>query len=350
MIFEGFLALVAGYASAFGLIDRPQTPKVRPYAIHNVKIEGGESHITLDAEITIPTNAHKAPAIVFITGSGPHNKDEELLGHKPFLVLSDYLTRKGYIVLRFDDRGVGQSTGDFASATPKEFAEDAAAALSFLRSHPKVDPQATGYLGHSEGGYIAPMAQQLEPADFHVYLAGPALPLLPDVMLSQVADVAKTSGATDAEIASNRRQVKTLAAILKSAETLDEVKDRISRLLKEANATKAERDENMEVWATEWARFYANHGPAPALKNLKIPVFALYGGSDIQVSAAENAPIMASYLRHQSSRVVTLPHHNHLFQWSATGALEEYLTISTTMETQAMQTIADWLEETVRSH
>ena len=132
-----FFATVSGYLAAFGVIDRPQTPQERDYVIETLRLPGGADGVLLDAELTLPSQGARTRflPLSLITGSGPQNKDEELVGHKPFLVLSDHLTRAGYGVLRYDDRGHGKSTGDYASATASDFAADAAAALSFLQSH-----------------------------------------------------------------------------------------------------------------------------------------------------------------------------------------------------------------------
>lgn len=178
------VSMLTSYGCALGLWPRPQEPKERPYRVETVRFAGGESDLLLEGELTMPYGDGPFSAAVLITGSGPQDRNESVAGHKPFLVLSDHLTRSGYAVLRYDDRGVGQSSGDYSVATAKDFAADAAAVFSWLQRHPKINPSRIGFIGHSEGGYIAPLAaNSAHDVAFMVFLAGPAKPLLPDVMI-----------------------------------------------------------------------------------------------------------------------------------------------------------------------
>lgn len=344
-----FFATVSGYMAAFGMIDRPQTPQQRDYIVEAVSLPGGADGVLLDAELTLPKGDDKVPAIVLITGSGPQNKDEELVGHKPFLVLSDHLTRAGYGVLRYDDRGHGKSTGDYAAATASDFAADAAAALAFLQSHPRVNADRTGYLGHSEGGYIAPLAQMHTPASFQVFLAGPALPLLPDVMTTQVADIARSEGLDEETILKEVNLVRDLTEAIRAAKTPAELHATLPPLLKEAGANKATTKENLAAWATPWAIEYADYDPRPSLKSLDVPVLALFGEHDLQVSASQNAPVMQALLQHPSSETLILPGLNHLFQPTTTGRISEYLQIKTTIDPSALEALTSWLDEVTNS-
>ncbi|MHA7773668.1 alpha/beta hydrolase family protein [Roseibium sp. M-1] len=339
------LSSISGYMAALGVIDRPQTPKRRDYVIEHLRIPGGDASVILDAELTLPKGSRKVPAIVLISGSGRQNKNEELAGHKPFLVLSDYLTRRGYGVLRFDDRGHGQSTGDFSTATARDFAADAAAALSYLKSHPRVSSERTGYLGHSEGGYIAPLAQTREPAAFQIYLAGPALPLLPDVMTTQVADIARAEGADADAVQNEINLVKDLTAILRTATSRSELRIPLTQLFTGVGADKSAIKANLAMWATRWAMDYASYDPRPPLQSLDIPVLALFGEKDLQVSASQNAPVMKELLSHPQSRTLVLPQLNHLFQPTCTGRVSEYLRIKTTIDPAALDAIGGWLDE-----
>lgn len=348
MNFAVFAATLAGYAAALDLVQRPQEPRQRDYVIEHVQIPGGAESVFLDAEISLPDKDGTFPGIVLITGSGPQDKNETMVGHKPFLVLSDYLTRRGYAVLRYDDRGVAKSTGSFETATAADLAMDASTALRFLKNHPRVDPERSGYLGHSEGGYIAPLAAEGTPGAFHVYLASPALPLLPDVMRTQVKDIHQAEGEPLDTILKEVRLVEKLTEILKTSTNVEQVEQAVTPLLKAHGATDRQINENVSLWATPWALGYAHYKPAPALKALDVPVLALFGGTDLQVSARENAPVMATYLSHPFSKVLVLPGHNHLFQPSATGRVSDYLTISTTIAPQALSAIANWLDQIVQ--
>mgnify|MGYP003645058677 CR=1 FL=1 len=154
--------------------NRPQEPKKPfPYRSEDVIFENKQAEILLAGTLTMPEKEGTYPAVVLISGSGPQNRDAELMGHKPFLVLSDYLTKKGIAVLRFDDRGTAASTGNFASATSVDFATDVASAVQYLQSRPEIDKSKIGLIGHSEGGIIAPMvAGGSDDIDFLVLLAG----------------------------------------------------------------------------------------------------------------------------------------------------------------------------------
>lgn len=344
MRLDALFATLSGYLAIFGVIDRPQTPQVRDYEIEHDRVPGGDDGVTLDAELTYPNKAGPVPALVLITGSGPQNKNEELLGHKPFLVLSDHLTKAGYAVLRYDDRGVGKSTGNHASATPSDLAADAAAAMTYLKSHPRIQQDQTGYLGHSEGGYLAPLAHEMSDASFLIFLAGPALPLIPDVMRTQVVDITISEGKTPEEAKREEHAVLELSDLLKAAESPEEVREKLPVILARNGATKKVIKANLAVWATPWALEYASHEPAEALKALEIPVLALFGEKDLQVAARPNAEKMREHLKHPASEVVTLQGLNHLFQPTKTGRISEYLTIKTTLDPSALHRMTSWLE------
>jgi dienelactone hydrolase len=153
---------------------RPQNPtKPYPYREEEVSFENQAAGITLAATLTAPSGKGPFPAVVLITGSGPHDRDESIMGHKPFLVLADYLTRKGIVVLRADKRGCAKSTGNYAAATTVDFAADADAGVAYLKTRAEVDPHGIGLIGHSEGGIVAPMAAAQNPdVAFVVMMAG----------------------------------------------------------------------------------------------------------------------------------------------------------------------------------
>ncbi|WP_420334106.1 alpha/beta hydrolase family protein [Roseibium sp.] len=336
-------ATFAGYLAAFGLTERPQTPVTRDYHIEHHRLPGGSPEVTLDAELTMPKGTSRVPGLVLITGSGPQNKNEEIAGHKPFLVLSDYLTRQGFAVLRYDDRGVGKSTGDFASVTPQELASDAAAALRFLKAHPRIAEGKTGYAGHSEGGYLAPIAQKQVPAAFHVLLAAPALPLLPDVMATQVADIARAEGVPENEIERQLVAVDQMVSVLRSARPPQDIRRDLTRVFRRAGATRRQLRENVDLWSTPWAAAYAHHDPRPFLEALDIPVLALFGEYDLQVSARHNARVMTELLRNPGSKTLVLAGMNHLFQPTVTGKVSEYVRIPTTIDPLALGIIGTWM-------
>lgn len=333
--------LVAGAVAVYAW-PRPQDPRDRPYRIEPVRFPGGPG-VMLAGELTMPHGDGPFPAAVLITGSGPQDRDETVVGHRPFLVLSDHLTRAGYAVLRFDDRGVGESTGRFEAATMTDFAEDAAGAFRFLTEDKRIDATAIGFIGHSEGGYIAPVAAGHVPAAFLVLLAGPAKPLLPDVMVRQFADVNRAEGFAEKRIADGQQHYRDVTRILSSGEPLHEIRTAMDWYLASSGLSKRERAANLETWGTAWAVGYAGYDPLPALKGYPGPVLALFGGTDLQVSAEENAPVMRAALSNPKSSVEVFKGLNHLFQPSKTGKVSDYLWIDTTIHPDVLDRIAAWL-------
>lgn len=346
------LGLLSSCSQAFdeivvSLQPRPQEPKDRPYVVRPVSVPGGADGVTLAGELTMPEGEGPFPAVVLITGSGPHDRNETVSGHKVFLVLSDHLTRRGYAVLRYDDRGVAGSSGDFSTATTLDFATDAAAALAWLRNQPGIDPARAGYAGHSEGGYVASLAAPMERPDFMVLLAGPSQ-LLSDVIVLQQDEIMRAAGAVEAAIATSRVQAKGLLTILRTAETPEEAGYRMEALFRSDGVPDDRIRENAELWATPWGLWVIDFDPRPALAAYDGPVLALFGETDLQVSAEANAPDMMEALRHPDSEVVTLPGLNHLFQPSETGLPDDYWKIPTTFDESALETIADWLDHALR--
>ena len=325
------------------LQPRPQEPKDRPYVIREVRLPGGTDGVTLAGELTMPPGEGPFPAVVLITGSGPHDRNEVVSGHKVFLVLSDHLTRRGYAVLRYDDRGIGDSTGDFATATTHDFATDAAAALSWLRTQPGIDGGWAGYAGHSEGGYVAALAAPMERPDFMVLLAGPSQ-ILSDVILLQQGEISRASDMTEEALATNQRHAVGLLDILRSSSGPREAQDRIETFFRDEGVPDSRIRENLDLWATPWGLWIVDFDPRPALSAYDGPVLALFGETDLQVSAEANAPDMQAALGHPDSEVLTLAGLNHLFQPSESGLPQEYWKIATTFDTGAMNTIADWLD------
>lgn len=324
---------------------RPQEPQTRDYVVETVSFPGGADDVELAGELTLPAGDGPFPALVLISGSGPQDRNEELMGHRPFLVLSDHLTRSGYAVLRYDDRGFSESTGDYASATTRDFADDAAAALAYLKADARIDAARTAYVGHSEGGLVAPMATQVEPAAALVLLAGPAVPLS-DVLLRQTADIMRVEGASEEDI-------ETALAVNQSAFDIaragNEDADALEAEMKAAFVSSGVNEtmaENMSERMTgPWMAWIMDYDPVPALEAYDGPVLALFGSMDVQVAPDASEGIMREALSHPDSDVVTLDGLNHLFQPAETGAMSEYLEIETTMDPAALEAVSDWLDD-----
>jgi len=327
--------------------NRPQEPKPPfPYRSEDVTVANAAANVTLAGTLTLPEGPGPFPAVVFITGSGPQNRDEELLGHKPFLVLADHLTRRGIAVLRYDDRGIGKSTGDFGAATSEDFAGDALAAWQFLGARRDIDPRRIGLLGHSEGGLIAPMLAARTPGiAFVVMLAGPGV-TGEQIMLKQGALIMKANGAPDTMIAANIELQKQVFTILREETEPARIVERLSAIPvpgpKEASAALVKQS------SSPWLRYFALYDPAPALEKVTCPVLAMGGELDLQVPVDQNLPAIEAALKKGGNKdytVLRLPGLNHLFQTCKKGTPGEYAQIEETMSPVALDAIAAWVRK-----
>ncbi len=346
------LSRTAAGASAPTPTRRPQEAAIdagpRPYRQEPVHFANAAAGITLGGTLSLPEGAGPFPAVILIGGSGPGTRDEEILRHKIFLVLADALNRRGVAVLRYDKRGVGESTGDFATANLSAFAADAQAALAFLKTRAEVAPDRIGLVGHSEGGAVAPMIAARDPSvRFVVLMAGPGM-RIGQVLRLQNARIAKASGVSDDEIARKQAFFDKLGADLAAARGDEQV-----RAVARADVAQAVSDgivlaANADAFARQitspWAREAFGYDPIPALRRLRMPVLALNGSLDLQVPPDEDlGPIRAALKDDPDATVVELPGLNHLFQTATLGTPGEYGEIEETVAPLALKTIADWV-------
>lgn len=333
-----------------------------PYRVEDVTFAGPEAGIELAATLTAPKGDGPFPGVVLVSGSGPQDRDETLLGHKPFLVLADHLTRNGIAVLRYDDRGVGRSTGDFSTATSMDFVADALAAVAFLRERPEVANDIVGIAGHSEGGLVAPLASnRSDDVAFIVLLAGPGVPGI-DILLAQGELISRAAGASEGVIEFNKRIQSGLADIVASEPDADVAGPQMEAFMREQ--TNSVSDELREAvqgalsddairgavrqFNSPWFRFFLHHDPRPALESVKVPILALFGGKDLQVPPSLNIPeIERAFERggNPDATVRMLPGLNHLFQEAETGSPSEYGQIEQTMSPILLETVSDWILE-----
>lgn len=328
----------------FEAVSRPQEPKP-PFPYRDVQVEiDSVAGVRLAGTLTIPTGAGPFPAAVLISGSGPQNRDEELMGHKPFLVIADYLTRRGIAVLRYDDRGTAQSRGTFATGTTRDFAQDAAAAVKWLRRQPGIDPDHVGAIGHSEGGLIAPMLAAQDPKlAFVVLLAGPGVPGK-DVMTAQAEAIGRAAGLSPEVAAKNGILARDISeAVIRAAGT-EQARAAVTQLFAANNVPEQARAAQLSMVTSNWFRQFAAYDPAPALRALRIPLLALNGANDKQVLPGQNLPaIRAATKGNRDATIVELPGLNHLFQSSKTGLPQEYGAIEETFSPAALSLMADWI-------
>lgn len=337
--------------------DRPQRPKQPlPYDAVEVTIKNGEADVELAGTLTLPKDGKPTAAVILVSGSGQQDRDETLMEHKPFLVLADHLTRQGIAVLRYDDRGVGKSTGDFASATSNDFASDALAAIKFLSTHPKTKTAKLGIIGHSEGGLIAPIvANMSELVDFNVLLAGPGVDG-EAVILSQSKAIAKGMGASDSDLEKASKLNQKLMGIVRSSVDQKDISDELNSAFEQwvESLDESERAEAKSAAAgvaqmsTPWFRNFIVYDPAPALAASKCPTLALLGGKDLQVLVDPNQQAIEEALEKNQvvgNELVVFPSLNHLFQTAVTGLPSEYISIDETISPKVLKKITSWIKE-----
>lgn len=334
-------------------VQRPQEPaEPLPYYSEDVYFENERDGITLAGTFTRPKEEGQYPAVVLVSGSGPQDRDETLMEHKPFLVLADFLTRQGIAVLRYDDRGFGESEGNFIKSTTADFTTDAAAAVRFLQYRPDVQANQIGMLGHSEGGLIAPIvAQQQAPLAFLVLLAAPAVPGH-ELMVAQVGAILEAQGAPPAVTAQQKQlQGELLSLVLHEQDSLEAARKLSSLILlthEEMSPQSTPSQEQVKVQVAQllspWYRSFVAYNPQPALQDLSVPTLALFGGKDVQVPAALSVAAMEA-LNNEHIRIKVFPEVNHLFQPAGSGLPQEYGQIETTLAPAVLETISSWVWE-----
>lgn len=333
-------------------VKRPQEPKAPfPYLSKEVKFDNTEASVNLAGTLTLPDKTGKFPAVVLITGSGPQDRNEELMGHKPFLVISDYLTRNGIAVLRYDDRGVGESGGQFSGSTSYDFADDAKAAVDYLKTRPEIDATKIGLIGHSEGGMIAPIvASEDKSMGFIVLLAGPGLPI-DQMMLLQKKGVEENMGVPEAQVAAGQKIFSGIYDVVKST-AAGEVEAKVRTYLKEQGVIdEAMVQQFVDLFNDPWMQTFLKYDPRSVLEKVTCPVLALNGSKDLQVPATEDLAAIKQALEKGGNKNVTIkeiPGLNHLFQTAETGLPAEYGEIEETFSPQALEIIKDWVLDVVK--
>lgn len=341
MIRRHFLALFSLWGLAACL--RPQDPVVRPYPHRALVVEGPAG--PLAGELVLPAGEGPFPAVLLVAGSGPQSRDEEVAGHRPFLVLSDFLAKAGYASFRYDKRGVGQSGGDFATATISDFAEDAGAAFDVLAAMPEIDNGRIAMLGHSEGGLTAPLAARGRNVAALVLLAGPGVPI--DALLRlQTRTIATLHGAIPSEIESLDKALDGAFTALRAAPDLDAARLDLAQAF--APLPPPERANLEGLIATPWCFDALRHDPLTLIRAFSGPVLALYGGTDTQVDATINAAALRSLGPRLGLHVEIMPGLNHLFQPDPSGDPSKYGRIDITMAPEAVRRVVDFLKMALR--
>jgi len=344
-------------------VKRPQEPKPPyPYLEKEVIVKNDKANVELSGTLTMPEKGGPFPVVILITGSGPQNRNEEMMGHKPFLVLADYLTRKGIAVLRCDDRGLGKSTGKFSTATTLDFATDVSATIDFLKTQKEIDSTKIGLAGHSEGGLIAPIvASERKDVAFLVLLAGPGL-TGERILLMQAGIINNNAGLTEKELAAdNLLRTKIYATIKKNSDN-EKAAVKIKVLFRSAKKKNPNGkglpmldDQQIDLFIKQctmpWFRTFLVLDPIDYLSKVHCPLLALNGSLDVQVPAKENLEAIEKALifgGNSSYSIEEIPGTNHLFQQAKTGNVDEYGKIEETMSPEVLEKIATWIGKEVK--
>lgn len=333
-------------------LNRPQTPKA-PFPYDAIEVSYENKLGKLAGTLTVPHGTGPFPAAIMITGSGPENRDEEVFGHKPFLIIADYLSRHGIAVLRLDDRGVGGSAGSSSHQTIDEMADDVLSGVDFLKARAEINAKQIGVIGHSEGGIVGPLAaSRSSDIAFVVMLAGTGV-TGEQVMYLQAELISKASGAPDAMIAQNRAMQEMIFNVARAE--LDATKAlenfRAAWTKEHGSAPSETMESQVKSVLLPEIRSFAFRDPADALRKLKVPVLAMNGSRDLQVPPTQNLPAIAAALAAGGSpdfEIVELPGLNHLFQACRACTPAEYGTIEETFSPKALDVMEEWLARHVR--
>jgi pimeloyl-ACP methyl ester carboxylesterase len=332
---------------------RPQIPaKPYPYQEQDITFSSPKDNISLAATLTLPQGKGPFPAAILISGSGPHDRDESIAGHRPFLVLADHLTRKGFAVLRYDKRGIAKSTGNYGDATSVDFANDAEAAISYLKSRKEIDPKKIGLIGHSEGGEIAPMvAVRSSDVAWIVLLAGPAVKG-ENLILRQSELIERTANIDEALIQKSLTFDLHVYALVRQEKDRDTLETKIKDLVKSTgmndSMAPAALQGQIKMVTSPWFRFFLDYDPIPTLQQVKCPVLALNGEKDLQVPAKDNLPLVEKALTdggNKDFQTAELPELNHLFQHCQTGSPTEYGSIEETISPGVLDRVTEWMQK-----
>lgn len=333
--------------------NRPQEPK-EPFGYHseNIVLENKVDSIYLAGTFTYPETGSYFPAVILISGSGPQNRNSEIVGHKPFLVIADYLTKRGIAVLRIDDRGTGASDGNHNETGLDGFVRDAKSAVNFLRSRQEVDKSNIGLIGHSLGGIIAPIvASESKNISFVVLLAGSGI-RGDKLMLLQKEKAERKMGVPEASISMGQKNMKGAYDIIleskgdqgKLQSDLKEYFTTVFGAMLPQNQITSISKQLSIPWLVDLIKF----DPKESLSNIDSSVLALIGSNDLQVPAKENLEAIEKIIResgNNSVETVELQNLNHLFQESETGLPNEYATIEQTFSPDALKILGDWIIE-----
>ncbi|MBQ0734193.1 alpha/beta hydrolase family protein [Aquimarina celericrescens] len=346
---------------AFALFGCKQDKQYLNPISEDVVIENTEDNISLSGTLSLPSEKGIFPAVILISGNGEHKKDAEFGTHKPFLDISNYLTKNRIAVLRYDKRGVGQSTGDYDSANSFDFASDVKSALDYLLTRDEINKQQIGLIGHSEGGLIAPIvASNSSNVAFIISLAGPSLSG-DKILLSQQKAIASSKGVSPSEIEKSQKINREAFEIVKKYRDKDTLNRKMTEYIERISLNDPDKPENMtyEEYVDAqvngilrpWMENFLRYEPSNIIKDVKCPVFAINGSKDLQVLASQNLPEWKRILENSGNENITIrefPNLNHLFQNSETGLPEEYKNLDESFSNKVMEEMSIWIKKQIK--
>ncbi|HLP10714.1 MAG TPA: alpha/beta fold hydrolase [Flavobacteriales bacterium] len=344
--------------------SRPQEPKPPfNYYSEDVMFKNRKAMADLHGTLTLPKKDGKFPVVIMISGSGPQNRDEEILGHKPFWVIADHLAKNGIGVLRVDDRGTAKSTGDFSKATTADFANDVKEAVDYLKTRLDVDKKKIGLMGHSEGGLIAPMvAANSTDIKFIVLLAGPGV-RGGEILLAQQELIGRVNGTSEKDLAEQRKLNAGVFDIIYRTGNAEDAKKKLDKYLRTYYKTMPKENlpaemtedvfvnETIETVTDEWMYYFIKYDPTATLQKVKCAVLAVNGSKDLQVPAKQNLDAIKTNLSkggNTRTTFIEFPGLNHLFQECTTGSPAEYGSIEQTISPTVLDEVTQWILKQVK--
>jgi len=340
------------------VVVKPQEPQAPfPYLEEEVVFHHVNANFDMAGTLTLPKGDGVFPVILLISGSGPQDRNEEILGHKPFLIIADYLTKKGYAVFRYDDRGTAKSGGEFEGATSPDFASDAASALAYLKTRKDIDTTKIALAGHSEGAMLAAMiAANDSSINAIIMLAGPGIPG-DQLLLMQQELIATVNQVNPDEIKENTVINRSLFELINQSNDIEsatitvekklkKISKKLSKIALEAYGGKTEFvAQNLRAYINPWMYYFLRYDPAVDLKNIKCNVLALNGNKDLQVPSKINLAAIELNINNPGKikQVIEMPNLNHLFQNCLTGNITEYGEIQETISPEVLEKMNDFL-------
>ncbi|MHC4098836.1 MAG: alpha/beta hydrolase family protein [Planctomycetota bacterium] len=318
--------------------------------------------VTLAGTLTLPRTSGRHPAVVLLHGSGPLNRDQEAFGMKTFRIIADHLTRRGVAVLRYDSRGVGGSSGAPFLFTLEDVAEDALAAIGYLKTRNNINPAQIGLCGQSQGAVVAPLAaSRSEDAAFIICLASFGIGG-EKAHIAQTTSIARADGASEQEIEVLVENMKRIISLIRNEANEAEIRPLITMMVKNQIASMSQKskketkedDEAVDArvdcvlsqYKSPWFRFFLDYDPKPALEHVMCPELFLFGELDTQVPAEVHRMAIWDVLKKSGNNnytLKTIPKANHVFQEANTGSPSEYMSLEKKFVPGFLEFMSDWV-------